>query len=102
MEKNNTPAEAIQSFCYNCVKDDRVGHRANLSEVRNCKGYDCPFYTDRLGRNGKASVKTIRKMCLECMGECKKSVKECENFSCALHPYRMGKNPNYEKKFRGA
>lgn len=39
-------------------------------------------------------LKSIRLFCLECMGEAPGLVRECPAANCALHAYRMGRNPN--------
>ena len=39
-------------------------------------------------------IKAIRAKCLECQGQSPKEVRLCLAVQCALHPYRMGKNPN--------
>ena len=51
----------------------------------------CWFYKYRLGK-GRVSVKTIRKMCLECMSG-PGLVRDCWEEGCPLHPFRMGTNP---------
>lgn len=38
-------------------------------------------------------LKAVRAKCLDCCGGMPNEVRECEINSCALHPYRMGKNP---------
>jgi len=38
-------------------------------------------------------VKAIRKKCLDCAGESAREVLLCPIESCALHPFRLGKNP---------
>lgn len=52
----------------------------------------CFFHPYRLGR-GRPSVKTIRRSCLECMGENREFVRECWDPDCPVWPYRMGRNP---------
>ena len=39
-------------------------------------------------------VKAIRAKCLDCSGGSAKEVKECPVIACALHPFRLGRNPN--------
>ena len=39
-------------------------------------------------------LKSVRKKCLECSGDSRQEVKECPITSCALYPYRLGRNPN--------
>lgn len=39
-------------------------------------------------------IKAIRAKCLDCCCGNPYEVKECPLEKCALHPYRMGKNPN--------
>lgn len=90
-----TPGKAIRSVCVACV--------GSAHEVRDCRGNDCLngqgdeggvcyFYQYRMGR-GRASVKLIRKFCLECMNGSKRLVRECPSLLCPLHQYRFGKNP---------
>jgi hypothetical protein len=56
-------------------------------------GFDaCLFHPYRMGR-GRPSVKTIRKFCLECMGNTPSFVRECDTADCNCYSYRMGKNP---------
>ena len=43
-------------------------------------------------------IKAIRKKCLDCCCGSSNEVKLCQVESCALHPYRFGKNPNYIPK----
>src|SRR5208337_1607502 len=103
-----TPVEAIHKFCVACV--------GSPFEVKDCGGNkclnggctssgECWFYKFRLG-NGRPSVKLIHKYCRYCMGsgpDSRKLVEAChadEPFKavtpCALHPYRMGRNPKRE------
>ena len=39
-------------------------------------------------------MKAIRQKCLECCCGSAAEVKECQIQDCALHAFRMGKNPN--------
>ncbi len=39
-------------------------------------------------------VQAIRAKCIECCCGFLAEVKECQIKDCALHPFRMGKNPN--------
>jgi hypothetical protein len=90
-----TPLKAIRRVCIDCVE--------SAHEVRDCGGNDflngqdgedgvCYVYQHRMG-TGKQSVKNIRKFCLECLGGSYQLVEECENLSCPVHQYRLGKNP---------
>ena len=49
----------------------------------------------------KARVKNpmtaIRAMCIDCSGGSLKEVTECKITTCALHPFRHGKNPFHKK-----
>ena len=42
----------------------------------------------------KTPMKAIRSKCLDCCCDSAKEVKMCTLRDCALHSYRMGKNPN--------
>jgi hypothetical protein len=89
-----TPLRAIRKICVDCV--------GSAYDVAGCGGGKCLdgqgdetgkcyFYLYRMGK-GRPSVKLIRKFCLECMGDSRQLVRECES-DCALHPYRFGRNP---------
>jgi len=89
-----TPLTAIRKVCVECV--------GSAYDVEHCggdrclggqgdRGGICYFWKYRMGR-GRPSVKTIRKFCLECMGESRKLVAECDT-DCVLHSYRFGRNP---------
>jgi len=43
-------------------------------------------------------LKAIRAKCLDCCAEHPSLVAECHIKSCALHPFRMGKNPFRSKR----
>ena len=38
-------------------------------------------------------LQAIRAKCIDCCGNMPSLVRECDIETCALHPYRMGKNP---------
>ena len=38
-------------------------------------------------------VKAIKMKCLDCSGDSLDEVRQCPITSCALYPFRMGKNP---------
>ena len=48
----------------------------------------------------KNPVKAIRAKCIDCCGaeDYNKRIAECDIVQCALHPFRMGKNPYRQKK----
>jgi hypothetical protein len=102
MEKNSTPAQAIRAMCKLCIFDPKFGARATSEAIRNCGGDGvCPIAKYRLPGNGKVPVKVLRSFCLDCQGGSRKDVRECESNQCPMFPYRLGKNPNYKKVFRG-
>lgn len=97
-----TPKKAIRSHCFQCA--------GSADQVRNCGGHKmlgdqgnpedggrCWFYAYLLGK-GRPSVKIIREHCLECMGGSRKQVRNCLSYTCPLHEFRMGTNPNRTKK----
>ncbi len=43
-------------------------------------------------------LKAIRAKCLDCCAGSPAEVRECHISTCALHPYRMGKNPFRKKR----
>lgn len=46
----------------------------------------------------KNPVKAIREFCLDCCGDSAADVKGCTSIKCALHPFRLGKNPYRSKR----
>jgi len=46
-------------------------------------------------------LKAIRAKCLECCGASPKEVRLCPDLNCALHPFRMGRNP-FERRPKGS
>lgn len=89
---HRSPRETIRAYCSYC-------NGGKAKEVETCNGdsrdsafYACPFHPYRKGK-GRLSVKIIRKFCLQCMGDSRNLVNECETMDCLCHPYRMGKNP---------
>lgn len=47
-------------------------------------------------------VKAIREKCLDCCGGSPQEVRLCPAQGCALHPFRMGKNPNIRREYTDA
>ena len=43
-------------------------------------------------------LKKIKEKCMDCCSEQIAEVKECPVVKCALHPYRLGKNPFRQKR----
>ena len=43
-------------------------------------------------------MRAIREKCLDCSCQQPMEVKECTVKACALHPFRMGKNPYRAKR----
>jgi hypothetical protein len=43
-------------------------------------------------------LKAVREKCLDCCCGMIVEVRECTVTTCALHPYRMGKNPFRQKR----
>lgn len=43
-------------------------------------------------------LKAIRAKCLDCCADMPSEVRECQIESCALHPFRMGRNPFRKKR----
>lgn len=93
MTSHKSPSRTIRTHCHYCVQS------RSDSEVENCTGYSvfttgkpCSFYEYRLGKK-RASVKVLRKFCLDCMGGNKEAIRECSTCDCLIHPFRFGKNP---------
>ncbi len=92
-KQHKSPSPTIRAFCHYCVQSRKD------SEVEKCTGHfvfatkkPCPFFEYRTGGK-RASVKLMRKFCLECMGGSREAVEECPTTDCLIYPYRLGKNP---------
>jgi len=92
MNNELTPKETVKAYCRTCLGLKQWEAEA----VRNCQGDQamcgsCFLFPYRLGR--RISVKVFRKVCLQCMGGNRQSVKECPAPTCPAYPYRFGTNP---------
>ena len=90
---NLSPKTAIRYRCLGCSS-------YSPAEVRFCKfgagETACALYPHRLGKKrgySPPSLKSIRAHCLSCCGGSTTEVKLCPSETCALHPYRIGRNP---------
>lgn len=91
--KPRTPAETLRAWCAYCIQSTR------RAEIEKCGGYlvfatgrACEFFPYRSGK--RPPMKVFRQFCLSCQGGNAAFVRECETYSCPLHAYRAGKNPN--------
>ncbi len=62
---------------------------------------------DKVMMKIKSPVISIREKCLNCSALSVNEVKNCLLNNCALHPYRLGKNPNFncsssKKKYKSS
>jgi hypothetical protein len=85
------PLEAVRAECLNCCN-------GSPTEVRECPSTACALWSLRMGRRSGDAPRTvgaIRKKCIDCSGGSLAEVRTCSfAAACALHPFRMGKNPN--------
>lgn len=44
----------------------------------------------------RSPLGAARAFCLDCCGGSAKEVKECAGTHCPLHPFRFGRNPNFQ------
>ena len=94
-----TPTKSVRAQCTQCLGLTQF----NAEAVQDCQGDQaftgpCPFFPYRLGK--RIPVRVFRAFCLQCMGDSRGLVRECETKTCPVHPYRMGTNP--AKKGQGA
>jgi hypothetical protein len=104
-----TPLRALRTHCVECCN-------GNFAEVRACSATACPLWLFRLGRNptaveravvadllvhplertlaGSSGLKAIKRRCLDCSGNSDLAARTCPFDTCALHPFRFGRNPN--------
>lgn len=83
-----SPLKAIRTKCLDCCLEQP-------NEVRLCGATACPIYPLRFGKSvqGIRPLTVIKNHCAECNGE-SGHARDCKLESCALHPFRNGKNPN--------
>ena len=92
IEEKLSPMDAVRAYCTQCLGMTRW----NEKEVEDCQGDQaacgpCPFYPYRLGK--RPTMKTFRKLCLDCTQGDREYVRECPATFCPCYPYRMGSNP---------
>ena len=88
----NTPAlTSRDSFLVSSpIADDagekigRIPHEISIDVLRTLGGPESP-------------IKAIRAKCLDCSGNNAAEVRKCVAASCALWPFRMGRNPFWGK-----
>lgn len=54
----------------------------------NDEVYNRPVYPEK-----RTPVKSIRFFCIDCVCGSRHYVEQCEDAGCALHPYRLGRDP---------
>ena len=90
-----TPTKAVRAYCLWCCRE-------NSSETLRCARSICDFWKFRRGK-GRIKLKAIRKWCLNCDGEGKLSVRNCQYDGeygefCPLWIYRLGKRPRSNRQ----
>lgn len=73
---------------------DGVPYRPHGRGVRRVRSEDGG------GEAGLTATQAIRAKCVECNCGVKAEVKHCTLTDCPLYPFRMGHNPNYQRKSR--
>jgi hypothetical protein len=110
---NLSPLKATRAYCLWCCN-------GSATEVRLCPSVSCPLHPMRFGRNTEnerlaedqtfvlpeerpatreelgdmSTLALIRRRCIDCSGGSLAEVRRCGISECALHPFRMAKNPN--------
>lgn len=89
-----TARKAIRELCLYCMNGQDA-------EIAKCTTISCPLFGYRGSSKGlkaaerpNTSLRAIRAYCLDRCKESVHEVRECEDFKCALHRYRFGKNPD--------
>ena len=60
--------------------------------------YENDYSNEEIEKMKSTATKAIKMYCkLECCAGSEKEWRECNNKSCPLYNYRLGKNPNYKK-----
>ena len=83
-----SPLKAIRRHCLWCCCEQS-------NEVKYCGAVNCNSHPLRLGKSvaGLRPLTVIKNHCAECNGT-SGHARDCKLESCALHPFRNGKNPN--------
>jgi hypothetical protein len=80
--------------------------KAKLAEVIQVSDEPTPGTAgeiiDRYRKRIRSPLTAIRAKCIECSNGYRKEVEECRVTKCALHPFRMGKNPFHGKAIAAA
>jgi hypothetical protein len=116
----SAPLKAVRQHCLSCCNGSFV-------EVNLCTAKSCPLWPFRHGRrptpedksavvdqqlhpherdlsgdDHRTGLRAIRLRCLDCSGNSDGAVRSCrfgpgDQDPCALHPYRLGRNPNIKR-----
>lgn len=88
-----TPKRALRAYCLQCC----AGIQSGVNSPKGCNAPQCPAHPYRTGRtqpgHPRPSAKACRRVCLWCMCGNAAEVRRCGETGCAMHLYRMGKNP---------
>lgn len=83
-----------------------VAIKAKLAEVIQISDEPTPGTAgeiiDRYRKRVRSPLTAIRAHCIGCSNGYRKEVEECRVVKCALHPFRMGKNPFHGKAIAAA
>jgi hypothetical protein len=97
MSKNverHGPMKTVQLVCMDCLGIPFNHKRVDL--IRDCEGDQaqngaCPLYSYRMGK--RVTLRAFRKYCLYCNANSSVAIESCPVKTCAIYPYRHGKNP---------
>jgi hypothetical protein len=115
------PLKAVRAHCLSCCTGSfievklcpakscqlwpfRHGHRPTVedrSAVADCRIHPHERDLSGAGFQGTA-LRAIRRRCIDCSGNSDGEVRSCKfgpdhSAPCALHPFRMGRNPNIKR-----
>lgn len=96
-ERQPTPRQATHRFCVEC--------QGSALQANLCYTQTCDLWWHRKGKYDPAAphtpCKSIRRRCLDCCSGVPSAVRTCQCVECALHPFRMGRNPNIPRRKTG-
>ncbi len=112
----SSPLQAVHAHCLSCCGGSarevalcpargcplwllRSGHRAKASDIESVADValhpsEHPLTASELHNQPGATLKAIRRRCIDCSGGSLAEVRTCNCTTCPLHSFRLGKNPN--------
>jgi len=93
LEVNLCPAKSCPLWPYRFGKKPTADMLAEVGDIKIYPLEDAVTWAE-FHKDGGTVLKAIKRRCLDCSGSSKSEARNCHVVACALHPFRLGKNPN--------